>query len=166
MRSRSSTRIVEAQRFVLRDSEGRMRANLGIVEDEPGLAIFGVNGTPRAIISAPTEGPRLLLSDAEGKLRAEVVVGEDGPSLTIYQPDGQVAVALSWVQGVSCIGLNGPGGKGGGLLQAAEEYIGLRLEDGKNQRRIDLALKGQNPELEISNAEGKPVYSVPPKRVQ
>ena len=188
MSSSNTTRIVEAQGFVLRDSEGKMRANLGIVEDEPGLAIFDSSGTPRAVMSVPPEGPRLLLSDgggklraevvvepedprlllsdADGKLRVEVMVDEDGPALRIYQSDAEIAVALSWREGVSCIGLNGPGGKGGGLLQAAGEYIGLRLEDGKDVRRIDLAIKKQDAELELSNAEGKPVYSVPPKRVQ
>jgi hypothetical protein len=62
--------------------------------------------------------------------------------------------------------LNGPGGKGGALLQAASKYIGLRLEDSGDQQRIDLGIKEENAELELSNAEGKPVYSVPPKRIQ
>jgi hypothetical protein len=165
-----------------------MWAHLGIAEGEPGLAIYDANGTPRAIVSVPPEGPRLLLSDAggklraevvvdpggprlslsdaDGKLRAEVVVDGDGPALRIYQSDGEIAVALSWREGVSCVGLNGPGGNGGGLLQAAGEYVGLLLEDAKSVRRIDLAIKEQNAELELLNARGKLVYSVPPKRVQ
>ncbi len=108
MSSSNTRQIVEAEEFVLRDAEGRMRASLGIAEDEPGFAIFNINGKPRAIMAVPPEGPRLLLSDADGNLRAELAVGQEGPSLTIYQADGQMAVALSWGQGVAALDSAGP----------------------------------------------------------
>jgi hypothetical protein len=83
---------VVAQRFLLQDSKGVVRAVLGVNDQgEAMLALFDARGQGRADISVTAEGlPRVELSDSAGNTRALVNVDEqDIPSIALY--DGATA---------------------------------------------------------------------------
>lgn len=103
-------KVVEAERFVLRDTTGKPRARLSLLPDGgTGLTLFDQNGKARAGLGLLPDGwPALTLVDQNGKLRAKLSLLPDGrPALTLadqnekprallslYQPDGGPALDL------------------------------------------------------------------------
>jgi hypothetical protein len=63
--------VVRAQRFVLVDSEGRERAELGLVQGGPCLRLLDNDGKPRAALMLASDGsPQLSLKDGNSQVRA------------------------------------------------------------------------------------------------
>jgi hypothetical protein len=83
-------RIVEAERFVLRDASGKPRAVLGMDADEPGLWLYDAGGKPRAALAVTADRPGLALYDASGNARAALAVTAGGPALWLYDKAGNV----------------------------------------------------------------------------
>ena len=91
---------VVAQRFLLQDSSGVVRAALGVNDQgEVLLALMDARGQGRADMSVTAEGlPRFELFDSAGNTRALINVDEqDTPSLALY--DGRMARAIVSVMG-------------------------------------------------------------------
>jgi hypothetical protein len=104
--SEQPAKIVEAERFVLRDSNGRIRAELGAGE-------------------ASSIG--LKLYDGKGHVRVEVVVAKDGASgLQLWDEHGMPRVILAldpdqpYVAAPS-LSLTGKDGRGGVVLSVAPD---------------------------------------------
>jgi hypothetical protein len=116
MGQKPAPRVVEAERFVLRDAAGRVRAELGMdteqsvtlrfkdgdsmprlsVGTENGAAVVVLNeqgGKVRAgLVTLPHGAPALTLYDTNGKNRAELALTREGaPALTILDRDGFLA---------------------------------------------------------------------------
>jgi len=60
-------RIVEAEGFVLKDAAGKVRAELYVGKDGPGLRMYDENGKGRVGLAVVKAGPRLGLYDETGK---------------------------------------------------------------------------------------------------
>jgi len=60
---------VEAQKFVLRDVNGKARAVLSMVAGAPTFDLRGADGRVRAELVVLADGARLTLSDANGEPR-------------------------------------------------------------------------------------------------
>ena len=111
--TRAGGRVIEAERFVLRDSAGRARAELGVdgehsvalrFKDADGLPRLTVgieNGTALVVlneqggklraglVTLPHGAPALSLYDGSGKARAEFALNRDGaPAIAFYDRDG------------------------------------------------------------------------------
>jgi hypothetical protein len=53
----SAGRVVEAERFVLKDTSARVRVELTVLEDgSPTLGLFDRNGVPRALLGLAPDG--------------------------------------------------------------------------------------------------------------
>src|SRR5664280_1991348 len=75
-------RRIEAEEFVLVDKAGHERACLGLVDGEPGLALWGSDGQTRARLSLDADGtPSLVLTDALNIPRAILVTDAEGSPL-------------------------------------------------------------------------------------
>jgi hypothetical protein len=109
-------RVVEAQKFVLRDSEGKSRAELSLRErggvgldlrdgagtprasllllrpDAPMLALRDGSGRSRLVLSAADEGATdMLIKDARGNARVLLGVSHRGSGgIEVYAPNGTV----------------------------------------------------------------------------
>lgn len=85
-------RVVEAERFVLRDATGKVRAELGLRDGRPGLALFDEKGERRAQLAMLPDGSSsLTFYDRDGNARAVVRVGPEGdPHLDLREADGKV----------------------------------------------------------------------------
>jgi len=100
---------VRANRFVVEDANGKVRARLEAHDDGAGLFLLDENGKPRAGLSAffnePSltlingnqnvglyvgkNGPRLGLSDENGETRALLSMDKAGPRLALYDENGK-----------------------------------------------------------------------------
>jgi len=90
--ARNSGKVVEAERFVVRDRGGRSRAVLGVVAgDVPFLRLYDQNGTDRAALTTAADGaPVLSLGYRDATARATLAVLADGTSaLILYDKDGK-----------------------------------------------------------------------------
>lgn len=96
--ARTAAKVVEAERFIVRDAGGRTRATLGVAADgEAGLYFVDRDGKLRAALALKTDGgPNLTLLDRDEKPRVGLVVGADGtPVLGLFDRDKKLRATLS-----------------------------------------------------------------------
>lgn len=128
-------RVIEAERFVLRDSAGTIRADLTANEETTTFLLSDVHGQPRAALSVIPKGPILLLRDEprskrwvtlelfddgsglelnglDGEYRAGLRLVKDDPSLTFFGSDNTPHVGLGLSSHGPNLLLSGPGNKG------------------------------------------------------
>jgi len=111
--------VIEAQKFVLRDSQGRGRATLGFTPDNSPalilnqtdgtigttlkagpqgrsmLSLYDRGGNPRALLSVDTDGSTgLTFGDAAGKARAGLAVTSEKSAGLILYGSGEKPLAL------------------------------------------------------------------------
>jgi hypothetical protein len=98
-RPASPGRLVEAERFVLRDARGRTGATLGWEADStPRLVLHDPAGQPRTLLTVGAGGASgLSLLEADGKtVRAALIVGPDGaPGFALFDPAGKPRLAAA-----------------------------------------------------------------------
>jgi hypothetical protein len=97
-------RTVEAEKFVLRDSNGKTRATLRVVlPDGPRLDLYDANGKPRVVLATPPSAG-LLLTDASGMpLTVRVGSTGEGPGLFLFDANGNPRATLLDSDGPSLI---------------------------------------------------------------
>jgi len=86
----TANRVVEAEKFVVRDASGKIRAELGAPPDgRVALTLFDRDGGLRVELRVLTNGRvGLLLYDKNGKSRAALrVLAEGGPVLGLFDKD-------------------------------------------------------------------------------
>jgi hypothetical protein len=91
------SRPFEAPGFVLLDSHGRRRAELGLRDDgAPILRLNNQDQRARAALFLRNDGSAILrLADGGGVYRAALTVGADGaPELTLGDPGGRAIVRV------------------------------------------------------------------------
>jgi hypothetical protein len=88
---------LEAEQFVLRGSDGRVRGAMGIAPDGAvGLNLADVKGQTRITLDVAADGsPGLDFYDSQGKLRATFALGLTGtPGLGLYDANGKLRTSL------------------------------------------------------------------------
>lgn len=85
---------VRANSFVLVDAQGKQRATLDIIMDQPRLALSDTNGTIRAALAISLGGPALVLVGSNGSAAASLAVQPDGPLLDMLGANSMQAVTL------------------------------------------------------------------------
>ena len=91
--ARTAGRVVEAEKFLLRDPSGKPRAQLAVRADgTSGLALYARDGKPRAGLTVGADGsasPRL--NDRDEKNRAVLGVAADGrAAMGLFDRDGKL----------------------------------------------------------------------------
>lgn len=91
--SDKGTKVVEAERFVLRDAKGNVWAELAVRDGAPSLTLFDAKGQRRGGLDLlADDSVRLSLYDAMGASRTVVSVDSDGkPHLELVDKKGKVA---------------------------------------------------------------------------
>lgn len=79
---------VEAERFVLKDTDGKIRAELGMAGHGPLLALYDKDGARRAVFGIAERGPGIFFLDAIQKRRVALGVVEKGPVLVLFDENG------------------------------------------------------------------------------
>jgi hypothetical protein len=88
---------LEAEQFVLRSNDGKVRGALGITPDGAvGFNLADVNGQTRITLDVSADGsPGLDFYDPQGKLGATFALGPTGtPGLGVYDASGKLRTSL------------------------------------------------------------------------
>ena len=87
---------IDAPSFVVRDSKGVSRAELGMWEDRPMIRLNNDAGKARAMMFVKDDGSATFrLSDKDGNHRLQLTLDETGiPSLVMANPEGRSMVAI------------------------------------------------------------------------
>ncbi len=91
-------KVIEAERFVLRDTKGKIVAILGAdAPGTPALSLHDQNEKVRAALAIAADGrPFLALLDQNGKQRAALSVGVDGTSaLLLSDQNGKLRAGMT-----------------------------------------------------------------------
>ena len=97
MGQKHAGRTVEAERFILRDAAGRVRAEL-MLDNEQSVALRfkGADGAPRLTVGTENGAALIVLNERGGKLRAGLVALPHGaPGLNLYDESGKPRAELS-----------------------------------------------------------------------
>ena len=114
---------IRANKILLEDQKGMVRAGLDIGSDGRFLALLDENGKGRAVLDVTKDGPRLLLLDANSKTRAELTVVKDFPNLKLNDENGKTRGGLG-------VGKDGP------FLALCDERIGNSFFGAAWNRRL------------------------------
>ena len=150
---------VAAQSFVVRDSEGRRRAELGMVtqngemEGHPWLGLFDSDESIRACVGVagtgkdgPIEGPWIELYDAQGKVGLEIEIGDHGPSLRLFNDSGKATLAVTTSELGPCVMVSNPNGDESLMIHTSLEGAPeLLIDDGRHNNVLKLAVDGDGP---------------------
>lgn len=177
------TKIVEAEKIVLKDPEGKTRAIwgpsqeegyslafydangrgrlvLGVDETGPNLGFMDAGETPRIILTMTLKGyPALSLLDTNRKARAELVIGAEGPYLGLY--DGshkKVRAKLALSAKDPLFMFTGLNGKPSAVL--SENSLALMDKDGQFRAMLIVASDG-TPNALMADRNGKIIWKAP-----
>jgi hypothetical protein len=98
---------VDAQQFVLHDSNGKIRGGMGVMPDgSVGFDLEDSNGRSRLTADLTASGvPGLDLYDQDGRVRATLALGPQGtPGIGLYDATGRLRTSLD-VQAAKTPGL-------------------------------------------------------------
>jgi hypothetical protein len=144
-------RIIEAEAFILRDSEGRKRGSFGMEGEEPVLALYDSGGQRRIVlrvttevsggtVSADSEGPHVGLSltagsegialfSRDGKPHLIILGMPDGTSFYVYDSKGECKIRLDAREFGSSVSLHDAGGLKGLFESLRKDGARLVLSD-------------------------------------
>jgi hypothetical protein len=162
---------VTAQHFILRDSSGRMRAELGLVSEEPVLALYATSGEPRAQLMGGGENAGLNLylpvtaskpSTAavnffrEDTLLSSLSAGPGAAALDLRSADGTEAAKLSIQAGGAALALRGGGEHAPQAAITADPYDSCTtVSDAAQAASGSLCVKsGGLPALRVADQNG------------
>ena len=86
--------LIQARKFQVVDGAGKVRGELGMVDDAPALMLRDKAGKVRATLAMVGDNVALVLLDKAGQVRADLGVFVDGVGLTLNDKAGQVRAAL------------------------------------------------------------------------
>jgi hypothetical protein len=183
---RGKVQTIEAERFVLKDANGRMRADLGmdknggvrfVLYDEnekqrlnaasfnegPGLALFDENGAVRFSVSQSNRGPSLVFNDENQKPRTVMRLFKEGPGIAFLdeKENDRMVLSLTKANGAALDMLEA---KNQLLvsLRARDTLKGLVMFDDSGRPRaaiVDSAAKG--PRIELLDENDQPIFRKP-----
>jgi hypothetical protein len=130
--------VIEGQRFVLRDTNGRPRATLAVADDGTPLLVFlDRDGEARGVV-----GPKhVVLSSDDGASVVRLLVNPTGTPALRLEKDGRLRAVL--------------GMSGDGTLA-----LGFYGQDGKGRALLDVGVDGQ-PGLTLFSKAGTVAWSAP-----
>jgi hypothetical protein len=134
LRSRSGTKEIEAESFVVRDKTGVVRAHFGLRQDgTPEVALHDSRGQYQAALQAQSDGMAFLSFYDRGEMRTALVSSGDGTSYLKF--------------------LDGDGREVSSLYHSPNKESGLALDSGG--RGMHLSVKPDAPpKLSVSDGQG------------
>lgn len=94
--AQSEKKVVEANEFVLKDEQGRVRARIGLSNDnQPAIDLLDEAGQPRLSLElAANQSPYVTLRDEKARMRADLAVNGDQVALTFLSTTEETTVFL------------------------------------------------------------------------
>ncbi len=108
-KEKGKPKVIEAEKIVVRDRDGKVRASFGMTEDEaPSLKLFDGHGTEVASLDTYADASARLNFSHKGLSRASLATKADGTAQLQFLDPGQTNVAslFSWQDGTSGLFMN------------------------------------------------------------
>ena len=127
-------RLIEGEKFVLKDISGTKRAELVMEAGGPGLVLYDAdqNRIGRFGGTGEGQGAGLSLQGARGESKVTLISLADGPHLLMFDANGKFR----------------------GEMAATVKGTYLFLHDDNEKVRVALAVDGDAPKLQVSDKEG------------
>jgi hypothetical protein len=149
------TRMVEANRFLLKDSEGRVRAELSMESGKPTLYLRDEKGFPLVGLLGGDE-PSLTLTRAVNEEQVAISARKEAYGLAVYgklaphQTGNGIVAGLGVTGGFPALSLFDNAGKERATVQVDELGMpALTLSDPDGSPRAQLILIGDTPILQL-----------------
>jgi hypothetical protein len=135
--AKTSRKILEANIFVLKDEEGKIRGGFVIKNGCPHLALMDENQKPRLTLSLLKSGqPLVTLSDQNYQDRISMILHENGePYVVMHYPDKRPAIELATPKNTAGIRLRSPHDEIGISLAANKTAATVGAFDEKGRMR-------------------------------
>lgn len=167
-------RTLAAQSFIVRDSDGRRRAELGTVtsedqmEESPWLGLFNADESVRACIGVGgrgkqgrIEGPWVELYGNKENVAVEIGVDEHGPSVRLFNENGEPTIAIATSELGPILTISNPNGKQrvsiSISLSGAPDLV---MEDATGDKVLKLSVESDGPRLAFGK-NNKVLWSAP-----
>ncbi|MGL4461804.1 MAG: hypothetical protein ACRC1K_06585, partial [Planctomycetia bacterium] len=148
-------RTVTAERFLLRDPTGRIRADLGAFETGTGLWLYDENSKNRLWVGVSNDGvPELTLRDEAEKPRWAASVA-DGPGLAFLDEAGATRAALAAAGKEATLRLHDAQGAPRVLVGVGNAGDGVNLFDPTGKMRVGLGIAAAGATLNLFDVDGK-----------
>jgi len=181
---RGQARTVEAERFLLKDGRGKVRAELGmdkngvhlLLHDEnekvrldaavfqagPGMALLDEAGAVRYSVSINNKGPVLSLADENQKPRAVLRVFKEGPGLAFLDEKDADRTVLSYTtKNGASLDMFDADKQQVMALRAKSGLNGLALFDESGRPRAALIDGKSGPKIELLDENEQPLFRKP-----
>ena len=89
-----TSRTVEANEFLLKDANGKVRGRWSLRAHGPGFALLDANDKERVALDVLDAGAGLTLSDASGRQRTHLVATVSGPGLSLTDANGKARLSV------------------------------------------------------------------------
>ena len=143
MKNKHPGRVVEADRFVLKDEAGMERAVLSMDKEEPSLRLYDAQGQTRADLTLDNDEVSLHLGGTPGTTRLGLRLAEDRLSFVFSSPRLGAETILCF----------------------AEDGLELQFVD--YERHLDASIKVNldSTGLAVRDTEGRLLCSIPGRKV-
>ncbi len=132
-------KVIEAEKFVLRDGQGRQRAELFAHKDVSGLAFSDQKGRVRIVMGVDKDSQTFHLMNENQIPRVSIGLDEKGSTLLMWDSHQKLRLGL----GVTILG------------------PALALSDKAENHRVELTVLLDSPELSVTDKTGKTIWSAP-----
>jgi hypothetical protein len=149
-----SGQVLEAQELRIKDSSGRLRADVRSTDDAVAFVLYSADGQRRVAISA-NSAAGLTLSDTSGKARVGIALTKDGPSLGLHDASGNPRAFLALTRDGPSLTLYDGNGSTRTSLSLNKDGPGLSLHDSKGNRRASLGLTQSGSGLVFLGHDGE-----------
>jgi hypothetical protein len=140
-------RQIEAERFVVKDASGAVRATLGVSRSgQPELALRDDAGEDQLLVRTNTDSSSSLELYQRGRLQAQLSGSASGPMFQLFDERGRLATSLyAWPGGVTGLALNREqGGIDLGVQRDGESRLRFSDPDGSVRGGWTFGADGRN----------------------
>ena len=157
-------RVLEAERFVLKDRGGKARALLAMAPDgSPSLTLLDARGRDQVRLDGPSDGSASLSLCNKGEARIHMSASTGGGALlSLFDPRRRAGAGMYlWPEGTAGVALNS-GDQGVQLAAQPDGLAGVVVadEEGKERGRMGALPEGVQFHGFI-RADGKPPFRYP-----
>ncbi len=133
------SRTVEAEKFILKDASGKVRAEIGMGEKGPALRFRAEDGKFRIGLGLVGDEHGLFLLDANERKQATLGVGSLGPALMLYDNKGKRRMVFGMSKGAQPLfELAGTNEVWRVRLLVTDTGSALDFQDSRGQRQLML----------------------------
>lgn len=162
----SSSKIFDAERFIVRGDDGKERASLALSNGVPMFVLRDASNKVRAALGLDSAGvPSLALQDQNGQQRVLLALGSDGtPGVVLRDQAGRQRAGLTVAaDGSPGLGIfDASGNQRASLAVSADGSTTLTFDDAKGKRRtaVGMAPDG-SPAIYLKDQGGTVIFQAP-----